>query len=193
MKTPEMIRTGAPIDEIEARLDLLQPDERITEVRTWSAKDLRVLYELTADRPAPKAHFVPPSVPDGVPVRHFGINSLPLFREFEKRFLRDEETGDLHGYNHQKMSPFTGPGYFVLEEPGAGEKATIDYNRIPLVLPHESWPALAPNTRLPQLLVYGHMRDVMQLISRHVSIGRAEKKGKPAPAWFALVRQDPLP
>jgi len=34
---------------------------------------------------------------------------------------------------------------------------------------------------------------VMQLISRHVSIGRAEKKGKPAPAWFALVRQDPLP
>ena len=94
MKTPEMIRTGAPIDEIEARLDLLQPDERITEVRTWSAKDLRVLYELTADRPAPKAHFVPPSVPDGVPVRHFGINSLPLFREFEKRFLRDQETGD---------------------------------------------------------------------------------------------------
>jgi len=193
MKTPLMIRSGASIEEIAARLDLLQHAERVAEVRTWKASDLRALYELTADRPAPKAHFVPPSVPDGVPVRHFGINSLPLFRHFEKRFLRDAGTGELHGYNHQTMSPVTGPGYFVVTEPGAGERAIIDYHRIPPEVPHESWPRLAPNTRLPQLLVYGHMRDLMQLVSRHVSIGRAEKKGKPAPAWFALVRQEPLP
>ena len=193
MTTPELIRSSAPIEEIAARLDALEHAERVAEVRTLKGSDLRALYELTADRPAPKAHFVPPSIPDGVPVRHLGINSLPLFRQFEKRFLRDAETGELHGYNHQAMSPFTGPGYFVVEEPGAGEKAAIDYHRIPPRLPHESWPALAPNTRLPQLLVYGHMRDLMHLVSTHVSIGRAEKKGKPAPAWFALVRQDPLP
>ena len=193
MTTPELIRSGATIEEVAARLDILKHAERVAEVRSLKASDLRALYELTADRPAPTAHFVPPSIPDGVPVRHFGINSLPLFRCFEKRFLRDADSGELHGYNHQAMSPLTGPGYFVVAEPGAGEAAAIDYYRIPPRLPHASWPKLAPNERLPQLLVYGHMRDLMQLVSTHVSIGRAEKKGKPAPAWFALVREDPLP
>jgi hypothetical protein len=193
MTTHNLLAEGAPIEAIATRLDALTHPERLTDIRALTAKDLRALYELTADRPAPKAHFVPPSIPDGLPVRHFGINSLPLFRLFEKRFLRDATTGDLHGYNHQALSPLTGPGYFVLKEPGVGEAAAIDYHQIPPQLPHPTWPKLAPNTRLPQLLVYGHMRDHMHLVSTHVSIGRAEKKGKPAPAWFALVREDPLP
>ncbi|MAB80111.1 MAG: hypothetical protein CMJ89_12235 [Planctomycetes bacterium] len=193
MSTLELLRSAETIESIAHRLDALSHSDRVRELRALKARDLRALHELTAGRPAPLSHFVPPSVSDDVPVRHHGVNSLPFLRHFEKRFLRDADSGELWGYNHQTMRPVTGPGYFVVADPAPGEAAAIDYRRIPPRLPHESWPGLVSNERLPQRLVFGHMRDLMQLVSVHVSVGRAERKGKPAPAWFALVREDPLP
>ena len=72
MTTLELLRSDATIEAIATHLDSLTHADRVSEVRAFKGRDLRALHELTADRPAPLEHFVPSSVPDGVPVRRRG-------------------------------------------------------------------------------------------------------------------------
>lgn len=186
----QLLASGSPPEEIEAHLDEIDHAARVAEVRALKGKELARLHDLCAGREVGLDHFVPPSVADGVPVRHHGINSLPFFRKFEKRFLRAPGKRRLHGYNHQALAAITGPGYFVVEEPPAGTELAIDYYQIPETRPHPDWPALRGNEGIPTRFVYGFMKDFMRRVSRHVSIGRAHRKGEPQSAWFALVRED---
>lgn len=188
--TKERLRAGACADELATHLDGLEDEARLSEVRALSGRDLAQLYERCAGRPAALEELVPETIEAGVPVRHRGINSLPVFRRFEKRFLRSPDgEAELWGYNEQTMRPLTGPGYFVVPPPGEGEEAGIDYRRVPPRAPDCGWPAVKPNGRGLARLVYGDMVDTMRRVARGVSIGRAHKGGKPFDAWFALVRE----
>lgn len=174
-------------------LDGLGHEGRVHTIRTWTKKRQAELFEAAKGKmPLDLDFLVPASVGPLVEVIHEGQNTLPMFNHFQKRFTKLEgEDFAIGGYNHQTMSPLTGPGYFVVKK-GEGEhegELAIDYTKLPKHKP-ASWPDIKPNEGGLGALVYGGMVDYLRGISTHVSIGRAYK-GKAMDAWFALVRKDP--
>lgn len=188
-----MITGAADVEGFGAYLDALDGPARLTEVRGLSGRALGALFERCGERPLSTDHLVPAEVADGIEVRHLGINSMPLFRTFEKRFVRaphgSSPAGRLWGYNHQAMQAFTGPGYFVVDIPAPGAELVIDYFEVPPVRPRDDWPVVRGNEGLPSRLVYGFMRDGMRRVSADVCVGRACRRGKEMNTWFALVRE----
>jgi hypothetical protein len=178
------------VADLASSLDGLDHPARLAAVRSLPGRSLARLFECVESEAIDLDHFVPAGLGDGIPVRHLGVNSLPLFRQFEKRFVRAPGSDLLWGYNHQAMGWLTGPGYFAVPAIAAGESLCIDYNSVPDCRPVENWPAPRGNEGFPDRFVYGFMRDHMRRVSRHVSIGRAEKKGRLLDTWFALVRMD---
>lgn len=179
-------------EELAEHLDRLTHEQRLLEIRALTGKDQARLYERVAGAvPLDLDFYVPQSVGPLTEVIHHGKNSLPMFSYFQKRFCRPEaDNGTLYGYNHQTMSWFTGPGYFVVRPLPTDKRVVIDYTEVPPVKP-ASWPTIYPNSRLGSRLVYYQMRDFMWKVSSHVSIGRAHRNGKEQPNWFVLTREDP--
>ncbi len=177
--------------DLATSLDDLDHLARLAAIRSLSGRSLARLFECVEGEPLDLDHLVPSELGEGVPVRHLGVNSLPLFRQFEKRFVRPAGGGVLCGYNHQAMGWLTGPGYFVVPSVPPGESLCIDYHSVPDQRPVDGWPTPRGNEGIPDRFVYGFMRDHMRRVSSHVSIGRAEKKGRLLDTWFALVRADP--
>lgn len=173
-------------------LDGLGHEGRVHAVRTWTKERQRDLFAAAKGHmPIDLDFLVPPSMGTLVEVIHDGQNTLPAFNHFQKRFVRLEgEDFEIAGYNHQTLSPLTGPGYFVVTK-GEGDhegELAIDYTKYPKNKP-ASWPDIRDNDGGLRSLVYGNMIDYLRGISTHVSIGRATK-GKEMDAWFALVRKD---
>ncbi len=172
-------------------LDGLGHEGRVHATRGWGKKRQAELFEAAKGHmPLTLDFLVPASMGPLVEVIHDGKNTLPAFTHFQKRFVRLEGETFLGGYNHQTLSPLTGPGYFVAmlgEAEHEGELA-IDYTKIPKSKP-ASWPDVKTNEGGLGSLVYGGMVDYLRGLSAHVSIGRAYK-GKAMDAWFALVRKD---
>lgn len=190
MSLSPLLSNGAVAADVAAHLDGLDHAARVTAVRALRPRELGRLWTLAEGAAVDLAHFVPAGVPGGEPVRHLGVNSLPAFRQFEKRFLRPEDGRErLYGYNHQALMCVTGPGYFVVDPATEGDELFIDYYEVPPARPREDWPPVRDNEGLPSRLVYGRMRDRMRGVSGHVSIGRAFKDGKAMDTWFALVRE----
>jgi len=189
-KLAMLIGQGASSDDIAVFLDGQDRSSRLATVRGLPGRCLGQLYDLVEGATMDLDHFVPTQVGEGAAVRHLGVNSLPLFRQFEKRFVRASGGDQLWGYNHQAMGWLTGPGYFGIRQPAASEALCIDYHSVPAATPVEGWPRVRSNERFPDRLVYGFMRDHMRRVSQHVSIGQAEKKGSLMDTWFALVRID---
>lgn len=176
-------------EHLAAILDGLGHEGRVHTIRHWGKKVQAEIYEASKGvLPIDLDFLVPSSIGSLVEVIHDGMNTLPMFTHFQKRFVKlDDEEFKVGGYNHQTMSPFTGPGYFVVE-PGTGEhegELAIDYTKVPKHKP-DSWPEIKTNSGP----VYGGMIDYLRRISEHVSIGRATKGGKQMDAWFALCRKD---
>ena len=174
-------------------LDGLGHEGRVHAIRGWAKHRQAALFEAAKGHlPIDLAFLVPPSIGPLVEVIHEGKNTLPVFTHFQKRFVKLEgEESLIGGYNHQTMSPVTGPGYFVVNQ-GAGEhegELAVDYTKVPKHKP-ASWPAVQSNEGGLGALVYGGMIDYLRALSTHVSIGRAYKKGKAMDAWFCLVRKD---
>lgn len=171
-------------------LDGLETEARIAAVRALSAKEQAALFDAAEGFKAVDLDFlVPPDRGAMKPVRHYGRNSLPLFRIFEKRFVRPAEGGArLWGYNEQPTRWATGPGYFVVHPHGEGE-VLVDYTELPDGAPPEGWPEVKPNAAGLSRFVYNGMQDVVRGVSRHVSIGRATRGGKPENNWFVLCRE----
>jgi hypothetical protein len=182
------------VGALAAFLDGLGQDERVHEVRGLSKAEQARLYDAAQGvRPIELDDFVDPGHPPLHEVIHAGRNSLPAFRIFEKRFCRTPDAGsqELWGYNEHAARWMTGPGYFVARAEGAGPgEITVDYREVPPGKP-ESWPPIRPNTALRGRFVYGGMVDVLRGVSRHVSVGRATRRGKPMDSWFVLCRVDP--
>ena len=173
-------------------LDGLGHEGRVHTIHGWTKKRQAALFEAAKGyRPLDLDFLVPASIGPLVEVIHDGKNTLPAFTHFQKRFAKlDNDDFTIGGYNHQTLSPLTGPGYFVVTR-GEGDhegELAIDYTKVPKHKP-ASWPGVANNEGGIGSLVYGGMVDYLRGISAHVSIGRAYK-GKAMDAWFALVRKD---
>jgi hypothetical protein len=178
------------IQGIAAFLEGLDHPRCLAAIRSLGAGHQKKLFDAAGGfRKVRVDDLVPPKAGVRCTVRHYGKNSLPAFRIFEKRFIRPEKgAAELWGYNHQAMSPLTGPGYFVAtDEPGSGE-VLFDYTQLPPEQP-AGWPRLKENTRGFSLLVYAHTVDRLRGVTREVSIGKVWKKGKPQPAYFVLCRE----
>jgi hypothetical protein len=187
-------------------LDGLGPMGRVETIRGWNAATMRALWAAAKGyRDVALTDFVPSSVGPMTEVVmtevvHEGMNSLAAFNHFQKRFARTA-SGTVFGYNHQDMSGWTGPGYFVVHPWEEGEKSeksekssksevAIDYRELPRET-LEGWPPVVPNTDRLGRFVYEGMVDVMRGISKHVTIGRARKNDAWMNAWFVLCRVDP--
>jgi hypothetical protein len=186
-----LIGAGADPQALGAFLDGLDAASRVREVRALSRKALSALYERCATAPAALIEdFVPAATPPGQTVIFAGLNNLPMFRTFEKRFARTQR-GALIGYNHQSMSPFTGPGYFTVTqgEPPRERELLFDYTAIPSAdeVP-AGWPKVAPNDRGLSIFIYKNLHDYVRRVSRDVFIGHALRDGKPLPQYFVLAR-----
>ena len=178
---------------VAGALDGLGEPERIDAVAHLRRKELAALYEAAASNPPLQlTDLVPASVPGRTEVIHEGKNSLPLFTRFQKRFCRAAKGDELWGYNEQVNRLFTGPGYFVAHHDGG--QLVIDYRVLPEAGPQDlpaGWPRIIPNSARLSRFIYNGTVDVMRRVSDRVSIGRAQRNGKPMDNWFALVRCNP--
>lgn len=194
MFPPQRVAPGA----LAGALDGLGEAARVQAVTGLRRKQLAALFEAAADaKPLALTELVPAEVPPRVEVIHEGKNSLPMFTRFQKRFCRPQDSSsELWGYNEQDLRPVTGPGYFVAHHDGRGE-LVIDYRLLPPDRPSErppGWPPIIPNSARLSRFIYNGTVDVLRRVSRHVSIGRAFRKGKAElkamDAWFVLVRRE---
>lgn len=175
-------------DELSRVLDELGFEGRLHTTRHWDKRTQAMLFEAAKGKLPIDLDFLVPAGTEG-PVRHHGTNTLPLFSHFEKRFAKIGE--QVVGYNHSDTTVFTGPGYFSVRasEQDEGE-LLIDYTQLPKERA-EGWPEIVPNSARLGRFVFEGMVDQLRALSSTVSIGRAIRHGKPADAWFVLVRQDP--
>jgi hypothetical protein len=176
------------VSRLASYLDRLDGERRVAEVRALARDEQARLFEAAAGvRPVTLEDFVPKAVPPLQSVVHYGRNSLPLFRLFEKRFCRpDRDGGELWGYNEQPWKAVTGPGYFVARQ-ASDEEVVIDYCEVPPRKPAE-WPRILPNSARLSRFIYHRTRDFMRGVSQHVTIGRATREGKAMDNWFVLCR-----
>ena len=177
-----------------AWLNGLTSERRIQEARSLSASDQRKLWTVVAGQSMSIEDMVPSETAPLAEVIHYGRNTLPVFKIFEKRFCRPasgEHSGHLWGYNEGSTRGLVGPGYFVCR-PTEGEEETIaslviDYTLTPAGKV-DTWPEIRPNESGLSRLVYAGMKDYMRKVSDHVSIGRAHVKGKVTNNYFILCR-----
>jgi hypothetical protein len=180
-------------------LDELGHPGRLATIRGWEHATQAKLYEaLQGYKPVTLDDYVPTDVAPLKEVIHHGKNSLPAFTHFQKRFCKPSAESDrLWGYNQNPgfVMWFAGPGFYVArkDEEHPGEVA-IDYTQIPPSKP-DAWPSIEPNAKgIGPRAVYGNMVDVMRGLSKHVSIGRAQRvrhgKREWMDAWFVLCRED---
>ena len=181
--------SGADMPGLAAYLDSLDSAARVAEARSLSADEQARLFDAAAGfRRVTLDDFVPADKPPLRPVIHYGRNSLPVFKMFEKRFCRsDRAAGELWGYNEQTWKAVTGPGYFVARQASDAE-VVIDYCEVPPAKPAE-WPEILPNSARLSRFIYYRTRDFMRGVSKHLSIGRATREGKPMDNWFVLCRE----
>jgi len=195
----DLLRRRAPVADIAAHLDGLNPSERVLALSRLRRADQRLLYEGAAESPALDLGFFVPGDARGRWVRHRGTNSLslpPPLRQFEKRFARAAAATDrLFGYNEMRLRRFIGPGYFVAKPsaatPGWPERGgvVIDYLEVPDEAVPNGWPKVVSNEQGPQRFVYGGTRDFMRRITDDVSIGAVLRGQKPLDHYFTLCRE----
>ncbi|MEO7110335.1 MAG: hypothetical protein ABI183_07870 [Polyangiaceae bacterium] len=183
---PDLHRLAEVLDELghPARLDTIRKWDRALQIKLYEAAD--GFKKLTLE------DYVPSDKAPLKEVIHHGKNSLPAFNHFQKRFCKPGDTSKtdtLYGYNHQSNAWATGPGYFAVKTADKEGEIDIDYRLIVPEKPAE-WPEIIPNHDKLGRFVYEGMVDVMRGVSKHVSIGRAMKKGKNMDAWFVLCREE---
>lgn len=191
----QLKNSAADMDGMAAWLDSLDHDTRVKEVRSLGPTAQKRLWVLAESSRMTVNDMVPESSPALRPVRHYGRNTLPVFKMFEKRFCRAPEGAEpagLWGYNEGSTRGVVGPGYFVCRATTGAETeiadVVIDYTLLPTDKP-ESWPTIQPNEKGVSRFVYAGMQDFMRKVSAHVTIGRAYRYGKVSNNYFMLCRE----
>lgn len=191
---------GVNIAAIAEALDRMGSEERKAEAGSLGRDAQRALYKKAAEsRALTLDDFVPKSAGALSPVPHDGRNTLPLpgkHRYFQKVFCRPKDGSErLFGYNNAPSGWLVGPGYFVVETTAgkpnweARGSVVIDYFQVPDGDVPAGWPAVVPNSKGLQFLVYHETRDFMRRVSAHVSIGAAYKREKALDHYFTLCRE----
>jgi hypothetical protein len=195
-----MIKSNAKAPDIAAHLDGIGHSGRLGEIYALTGHEQKQLYACAADSPPLTLdYFVPPGVPDATEVIHYGKNSQPAFREFQKRWCRQPGSSEqLCGYNETGVRRLIGPGYFVARPTDGGGSdergaVVVDYYMVPEGGVPEGWPAIKPNNRGLQMFIYNKTRDYMRRVSEHVSIGAAYRQEARVMGYFVLCRQPNLP
>ncbi len=182
------------MEAVASYLDEIPSPRRVAESRSLDRGQQRRLFD-AADgfRPVGLDDLVPVHVSVGDEVPHHGKNTLPTFSLFAKVFTRPpkgEADGELWGYNRNPLAlleTVIGPGYYVAYPHHVPGEVLVDYLRTPpRGLP--AWPKVLPNSSRLSRFVYNGTQDVLRGVSTHMTIGRAQKKGKWMPAWFTLCR-----
>jgi hypothetical protein len=195
MSLRDRILAGDAIDDMADFLNGLDFESRRAEVLSLGPKAQRALWDLTVGRAVTLDEMVPPDRGPLETVRHFGRNTLPAFKLFEKRFCRPAADAPnqqvLWGYNEGTARHIIGPGYFICRATPDDSRgaAVVDYYNIPPGKPVD-WPKIRPNEWGLQTLVYSKMHDFLRKVSEGVTIGRAYKKDRQTPNYFMLCRQD---
>lgn len=197
MKLSQLIEEESRIEEIAEHLDNLAPTDRRAETLDLNGPLQKKLYERAqASVPIDLDFFVPPDVADETEVIHYGRNSQPAFKYFQKRWARPaNRENQLFGYNEARIRPLIGPGYFVAHPTDADGSdvrggVVVDYFMMPDAAIPVGWPPLKPNSRGLQMFIYNKTRDYMRPVSRHVSIGIAYRMEKTVLGYFVLCRAD---
>jgi hypothetical protein len=177
----------APLDEVAAFLDALEPDERWAVVSRLDRAQQRALYG-KADPAIDLDHLVAGAGPL-TEVIHDGMNTLPVARRFQKRFCRpgDGTAARLFGYNEGPTRRLIGPGYFVAVPDGPG--VLVDYYQVPDGPVPPGWPTVVPNSKGLQRFVFHETRDRLRRVSAYVSVGAAYKRDRPLDHYFILCRR----
>lgn len=178
--------------QLGRELDALTHHERVRAVRQLARRHFARLFEVSGQvKKLTFDDFVPSDLPPNTVVRHHGINSMPLFRVFEKPMYRTSE-GAICGRNAQFWSFVTGPGYFTVtpHRYQGVDGIAFDYKALPTTTP-EGWPRVVSNRQGLSFFVYRDMCDVMRAVSDHVTIGKAFRNEHDLGQYFILVRQDP--
>lgn len=197
MSLSEKIRANASADELAGYLNGLSHEVRKSEALGLARGDLGRLYAIAAARPCTiETDFLPAGKGPLEEIIHWGKNSLPLFRDFQKRMCRPSKPTDqplAYGYNEGSTRGLIGPGYFVAREDEHPDQkvrtVVIDYFLTP---PEKAqgWPEIKPTSAGLSRFVYHRTRDWMWKVSDHVSIGRARKNDSWMGAYFVLCRED---
>ncbi|MEE3328992.1 MAG: hypothetical protein VX252_16750 [Myxococcota bacterium] len=197
MNLSQLIREDTRIEDIAEHLDHLAPAERRDQTLSVDGHLQKTLYERAQmSPPLGLDYFVPTNVANETEVIHFGRNSQPAFKYFQKRWARPSGRHDqLFGYNEARVRPLIGPGYFVAHPTDAEGSdvrggVVVDYFMMPDAAVPNGWPPIKPNHRGLQMFIYNKTRDYMRRVSEHVSIGIAYRKEKTVLGYFLLCRED---
>jgi hypothetical protein len=192
----ELLSNDTPdMDAVSSHLDSLDSPERVAEIRSLGrAQQARLFEAAKGHRPISLNDIVSSDHSAMDEVVYQGKNSLPVFSQFAKVFVRPagDHGQELWGYNRAGafIETVVGPGYFVAYPFEVDGEVLVDYLRVPPERP-EHWPPILPNSARVSKVVYDGTQDILRGVSTHVSIGRATKGGKPMSAWFVLCRDDP--
>jgi hypothetical protein len=180
---------GVKLDAITARCEALDPLARLRECRELSERQLSRLYEVASDGTPMSIEEFMGGTKDGEIIKYYGKNSLlSVISTFEKHFCRFE--GAVIGINVQKMSMFSGPGYFTAVDKLDGEhvkEVLFDYTQVPSRGP-AGWPKPRPNVGLLQPFIYQDLKDYNRRVSKDVCIGSASRHGKYTHQFYVLTR-----
>lgn len=168
-------------------LDEATHQQRVTWTRSLPRKLLKVLYQTVGQAPLSGEALVPSQLPKFSVVRHFGTNSMPSNRVFEKLMYRDEQ-GQVCGRNHQTFSALTGPGYYTAGAVSNSPEWVLDYVTLPTTTP-QGWPKVTNNARGISYFVFRGLRDTLRCVSEHVAVGEVARDGKYQGQYFILVRE----
>ena len=168
------------LEPLAAALDAATSEARVNWMHGLGSAELIAVWKLSDGTSLDIPHF---HGAEGEVIIHEGMNSLPMFNRFQKRFMLRK--GEVQGYNHQAMAWFTGPGHFTMFQ--TDRESGIDYVRHPADVPAE-FPPLARNDSGLSSLVYGGTQDWCRRVARNVIIGEARKGVKPIGAYFMLIR-----
>lgn len=190
-----ILYSGSDIQTIGTYLDNLDSQKRIEMVRSLKKSSMQALWELAEGTKVVLEDMVPSDKAPLEQVIHYGINSLPAFRTFEKRFCRPSgESGkkELWGYNEGATRIVVGPGYYVchLSKGNSRGNAVVDYYMTPAGK-SPGWPKIKSSSQGITGVVFGFMQDFLRKVSKHVTIGRAYKHHLETGNYFALCREEP--
>jgi hypothetical protein len=191
----ELLSNDPPdMGAVASHLDNLDSGERVAEIRTLGRAHLARLFEAARGHKSISLDDIVSSDHGTMEDQlHHGKNSLPAFNHFAKVFVRPgaEYGAELWGYNRAGtfVETVVGPGYFVAYPREEAGEVLVDYLRVPPERP-DHWPPILPNSARLSKVVYNGTQDVLRGVSKHVTIGRATKGGKPMSAWFVLCRDE---
>jgi hypothetical protein len=176
---------AADIHTLSTALDGAGQEQRLAWLQRLAGKQLPMLYELAAGQTLKIEEL---HGEEGQVVIHQGMNSMAMFRSFQKRMVLHD--GQVKGHNHQPWAWLVGDGTFiVVPSPEVEGELWLDYTR----LPDSGFPDFPPvkdNMAGLSRFAYGGMIDVVRRVSAHVTIGKAFIGDKPRGQYFALCRRE---